>query len=132
MGGGAGGGTQEWPCNRQVQAAHQEARQKTLCGPDMNLNGPVSTLPLLASSERTKTISMRKYELGHLETTLNGKSNSNSTIVTGASFQILFMMHRYTMTLLYVSAFCKSSHLVWKNDCIKKFNFKMVWFKAFD
>lgn len=112
MGGGAGRGTQECPCNRQVQAAHQEARQKTLCGPDMNLNGPVSTLPLLASSERTKTISMRKYELGHLETTENGKSNSNSTIVTGASFQILSMMHRYTMTLLYVSAFCKSSHLV--------------------
>lgn len=90
---------------------------------------------LLASSERTKTISMRKYELGHLETTVNGKSNSTSTIVTGASFQILFMMHKYTMTLLYVSAFCKSGHLVWKNDCIKKqtknslnFNFILKWF----
>ncbi len=71
----AGGGTREWPCNRQVQAAHQEARQKTLCGPDMNLNAPVSTPPLLASpriSERTKTISMRKYELEHSEATVNG------------------------------------------------------------
>lgn len=47
--GGFGCCIQELPCNRQVQAAHQEARQKPLCGPDMNANAPISTPPLLAS-----------------------------------------------------------------------------------
>lgn len=36
------------PKNQPVQAAHPDARQKLLCGPDMNLNGPVSKPPLLA------------------------------------------------------------------------------------
>lgn len=69
----------EWPCDRQVQVAHQEARQKPLCGPDMNLNASISTPPLLASlwiSERTKTISMRKYGLEHSEPTVNGDATA--------------------------------------------------------
>lgn len=121
---GVGGGTQGWPCNRQVRAAHQEARQKMLCGLDMNLNGPVSTPPLLASSQRTKMISMRKYESGHLETMVNVKCNGNSNSTWVCSWCT-------NMPCVYcLSAFCESSHLAWKNASQNSLNFNFIlkWF----
>lgn len=102
VGGGLEGGTQKWPCNRQVQAAHQEERQKNALWSWYESQCPrfyTSPPGLTGDIWANKNDLHEKIRAWALRSDSEWSSDSDSATVTGAGFQILFMMHKYIMVL---------------------------------